>query len=62
MTGPIDTQIAITREAEILEQEATLEVLVGMQDGIELAGIPQILVFDLFEDVSVGRGATILDS
>ena len=49
LTRAINTQVTITREAEVLEQETALEVLVGMQNGVELAGIPQIFVFDLFK-------------
>ena len=51
LTRPIDAQIAIPREAEVLEQEATLEVFVGVQNGIELACVPQVFVFDLFRGV-----------
>jgi hypothetical protein len=53
LTRPINTQIAIAREAEVLEQEAALEVFVRVQNGIELARVPQVLVFDLFENVSI---------
>jgi hypothetical protein len=48
LTRPINTQVAITRKAEVLEQEAALEVFVGVQNGIELARVPQVFVFDLF--------------
>lgn len=47
LTRPVDTQIAAPRKAEVLEQEAALEVLVGMQDRVKLACIPQVLVLDL---------------
>jgi hypothetical protein len=40
LTRPINAQIAILREAEVLEQETALEVFVGVQNGIELACIP----------------------
>lgn len=53
LTRPINTQIATTRETEVLEQEATLEVLVGVQNGVKLARVPQVFVFDLFQDVSI---------
>ena len=53
LTRPINTQVAITRRAEVLEQEAALEVLVGVQNGIELARVPQIFVFDLPRNVSI---------
>ena len=40
LTRPINAQISIARETKVLEQEAALEVFVGVQDGIELARIP----------------------
>lgn len=40
LTRPINAQIAIARQTEVLEQEAALEVFVGVQDGVELARIP----------------------
>jgi len=57
LARPIDAQIAITGETKVLEQEATFEVLVGVENGIELARIPQVFVFDLFENVSIDCGA-----
>ena len=53
LTRPINTQIAIAREAEVIEQEAALEVFDRVQTGIELARVPQVLVSDLFENVSI---------
>jgi hypothetical protein len=47
LTGSINAYIAIARKAEVFEQETALEVLVGMQNGIELARVPQVFVFDL---------------
>lgn len=61
LTRPINTQVATARKAEVLEQEAALEVFVGVQNGIELARIPQVLVFDLFRDVSISCGAAAFD-
>jgi len=57
LTRPINTQVAITRKAEVLEQEAALEVFVGVQNGIEFARVPQVFIFDLFRDVSISREA-----
>jgi hypothetical protein len=48
LTGSINAYIAITRKAEVLEQETALEVFIGMQNSIELARVPQVFVFDLF--------------
>lgn len=48
LTRPINAQIAITRKTEVLEQEAALEVFVGVQNGVKLARVPQVFVFDLF--------------
>jgi hypothetical protein len=48
LTRPINPQIPATRETEVLEQEAALEVLVGVQDCVEFAGAPEGFVFDLF--------------
>ena len=40
LTRPINAQVTIAREAEVLEQEAALEVFVRVQNGVELARIP----------------------
>lgn len=61
LARPINTQVAVARKAEVLEQEAALEVFVGVQNGVELARVPQVLVFDLFRDVSIGCGAVAFD-
>lgn len=40
LTRPINAQIPTAGETEVLEQEAALEVLVGVEDGVEFAGVP----------------------
>jgi len=57
LARPIDAQISIACKTKIFEQEAAFEVLVGVENGIKLARIPQVFVFDLFENVSMGRDA-----
>jgi len=48
LTRPINAQIPTACETEVLEQEAALEVLVGVKDRVEFAGAPEVFVFDLF--------------
>ena len=48
MTRSINAQISTARETEVLEQEAAFEVLVGVQDRVEFAGVPEVFVFDLW--------------
>jgi len=47
LTRPINAQIPTARQTKVLEQEAALEVLVGVQDRVEFAGVPEVFVFDL---------------
>ena len=48
LTRPINPQIPTASETEVLEQEAAFEVLVGVQDRVEFAGVPEVFVFDLW--------------
>jgi hypothetical protein len=47
LTGSINTQITITRKTEVLQQKAALKVLVGVQNRVEFARVPQVLILDL---------------
>ena len=51
----IDTQIPALHLAQILEQEAPLEVGIRMQNSVELTGRPKIPVLDLFQFILVAR-------
>ena len=48
LTRPVNAQIPTAGETKVLEQEAALEVLVGVEDGVEFACVPEVFVFDLF--------------
>ena len=54
LARPINAQVAIARETEVFEQEAALEIFVRVQNGVELAGIPQVFVFDLLNNLAFG--------
>ena len=49
LTRPINAQVTIAREAEVLEQEAALEVLVGVDDGLELSRRHDAVVLGPFD-------------
>lgn len=48
LTRSINTQIAIPSHTKVLEQKATLEVLVRVEDCVELVRVPEVFIFDLF--------------
>jgi hypothetical protein len=57
LTRPINPQIPTARETEVLEQEAALKVLIGVQNRVEFAGAPEVFVFDLLLSFTVSKGA-----
>jgi len=48
----VHTDVSVPRQTQVLQQETSLEVLVGMKYCVKLGGIPQSFVFHLQSDQS----------